>query len=412
MKKKMSVFFAVLLAAVMCFPAAAAGPPKVSLSSGEVKPGQSVTLTASIEDNPGLVTCMVYFYYDTSVFTADREKDIAAAGGFREVGGVLSNTIAEFVKGGAYDGDPGKEGLLALWFNMSAEITHGDGPIFSLTLHANANAPQGEYPIGLGYSARNTAGGEIGALQKVELATVGGTVSVKNDAPERTDPIPEPNEPDVQDFIDSSGKPEDPNKPTTPNEPEASVFSDISGSWAKDYIVEIARRNVMNGVGNGKYAPESNMKRCEYATILWRSKGSPEPKGASSFTDLDVTKDWYLKAVAWAEETGVMNGVGNGKFNPDGDVTREQLVTILHRLAGSPTGMETTLGSVYDGQFKDSGEISSWAKPSVYWAVFNEIYCGENSVKFESSLAPKAAADRAQIAVMMVKYLEKEEKNK
>lgn len=183
----------------------------------------------------------------------------------------------------------------------------------------------------------------------------------------------------------------------------ATLFTDTSGSWAADYIRQAAARGLIQGY-NGLYRPDDSMTRAELVTILWRANGSPADGGAS-FTDL--TQGWYLDAVAWAERNGVVNGVGDGRFDPNGHVTREQLATILHRMAGSPVGMETMVSGMYDLQFVDSANVSGWAKPSLYWSVFNEIYCGEADLSVGQMLVPKADASRAQIAVMIVRYLDR-----
>ena len=146
------------------------------------------------------------------------------------------------------------------------------------------------------------------------------------------------------------------------------------------------------------------MTRAECITILWQVNGMPQSKEASSFTDLD--QDWYRDAVAWAQEQGMVKGVGNGLFDPYGLITREQVAVLLHRMAGSPTGMELMFSGVYDHGFSDSVLISSWAKRSLYWSIFNVIYCGVNSTEVGTELKPTDAASRAQIAVMVTRYLE------
>ena len=78
------------------------------------------------------------------------------------------------------------------------------------------------------------------------------------------------------------------------------------------------------------------MTRGECVTILYRAMCSPKVEKAATFTDL--THQYYRDAIAWAEQNGVVNGVGNGKFNPGGSVTRAQLATILYRMAGSESG--------------------------------------------------------------------------
>lgn len=183
------------------------------------------------------------------------------------------------------------------------------------------------------------------------------------------------------------------------------AFKDVSGHWAEEYILQAGERSLVQGY-NGLYRPDDTMTRAELVTVLWRASGEPEPKGTASFTDL--TQDWYKKAVAWAEENAVVNGVAPGKFNPDGNVTREQVAAILFRLAGSTSGDEAMWGPLsYDSYYTDADKISSYAKAAVYWCIYNYVYCGEASVAEGDTLAPKADATRGQIATMVVRYLDR-----
>ncbi len=181
-------------------------------------------------------------------------------------------------------------------------------------------------------------------------------------------------------------------------------FADVSGHWAEEYVIQSADRALVQGY-NGLYRPDDSMSRAELVTILWRSMGEPEPEAKASFTDL--TQEWYKKPVAWAEENNVINGVGNGKFDPNGRVTREQLAVILHRMTGSPMGMEVMFTSIYDDYFVDEEQISAYAKSAIYWSVFEVVYCGQASVDTGNTLAPKADATRGQIAVMIIRYLDR-----
>ena len=183
---------------------------------------------------------------------------------------------------------------------------------------------------------------------------------------------------------------------------ETVAFTDVSGHWAQDYIGDAAQRQLAKGY-NGLYRPDDSMTRAEMVTMLWRAMGEPKP------TKADLTQDWYKDAVAWAEEQNVVNGIGNGKFGPDGNVTREQLAAILHRLAGGAVTMEVMLlSSIYDDFFTDVDKVSDYAKNSVYWCVAYEVYCGVTAENTGKTLAPKADATRGQIAVMLVRFLDRE----
>ena len=175
-----------------------------------------------------------------------------------------------------------------------------------------------------------------------------------------------------------------------------------SGCYQRICTLTAPLTNVYS-MGGGLYKPDTNMTRAQFVTILWRYAGSPEPTAAASFTDLDKTQTWYMKAVAWAYEKGIVNGIGAGRFGPNGLVTREQMMTILFRYSGQTPGIEQGL---YAGAFRDGDQISPWAKTALYWAVYNNVYCGVSAVSAGDTLAPGGKATRAQIAVVMVKYSE------
>lgn len=415
MRKISRFLLALVLTLGLCVPAAyAAEAPEVSISSGTVAPGGEVTLTVSIRNNPGIAATMLYIYYDTAVFTVDPDEDISQAGGFR-YGGMVGNTIAIARESVDYDGEPGREGCLILWYNSSGSNTTIDGEMFTVTLHTASAAPAGNYVIEVGYSQDNTCNEQEA---DVVLTTLPGTVTVTGNGSQTPadqggnqdnqqgqtpkDPSQNPEESGT-DYPGGDAGDRLPADGTDPGGEMAVLFEDAVGNWAESFIQRAAGQGLIQGY-NGLYRPNDSMTRAELVTILWRASGSPTG-GAASFTDL--TQDWYKDAVAWAERTGAVNGVGNGRFDPDGRVSREQLAAILHRMAGSPMGMEALVYDVYDQQYADSAAVSGWAKQSLYWAVFNEIYCGETELSVSQILAPGADASRAQIAVMMVRYLDK-----
>ena len=354
----------------MILPAFAAKTPTVSISSGQVKAGETVTLTVSIRDNPGLAACLLYFYFDTDVFEVDPESDFRSSKDVR--GALIGNTIALAKKNGQYHGDPSKDGALVLWYSASGANVSGNGAIITVSFRSKADAPNGTYSIGLGYSGMDTVNDKGEA---VALSVQGGTITVTGGTSDTTLP---------------------------PEDDPAPIFTDVDDHWAYDYIEDASQLGLMIGYNN-LFRPDDGMTRCEFVTALWRAMGQPKPTGASTFTDLN--QDWYLEAVAWAQENNIIQGTGGTKFEPYWPISREQVATILHRLAGSPVGMELMLTGTYDKLFKDSGEIHSWAKSAVYWAVYQEIYCGPASPNVGTDLDPTEDATRAHIAVMLVRYL-------
>ena len=101
-------------------------------------------------------------------------------------------------------------------------------------------------------------------------------------------------------------------------------FTDVpEDSWFSEAVEYAVNMGLMNGMGNNKFEPDTHMSRAMLVTVLWRYAGSPK-EGTNSFTDVK-NGQWYTDAIAWAAENGVVTGVGGGKFEPDGSVTREQL---------------------------------------------------------------------------------------
>ena len=178
-----------------------------------------------------------------------------------------------------------------------------------------------------------------------------------------------------------------------------SKFSDASpDQWYHDGVHWALENGVMNGVSDTRFAPEGTATRAMVVTMLWRLEGEPEGKD-NPFTDV-ADDAWYAGAVSWAAETGVVNGVSITAFAPDTPVTREQLVTILCRYAQAKNmdvsvGEETNILS-YDDAF----EISDWAMPAMQWACGAGILNGRT----ESTLEPGGTATRAEIAVMFQRF--------
>lgn len=165
--------------------------------------------------------------------------------------------------------------------------------------------------------------------------------------------------------------------------------------------VEIpADRGLMNGTGPVTFEPDSTMTRAMLVTVLWRSAGSPN-EGTNGFTDVPADQ-WYTQAVAWAAQNGIVNGVGNNKFDPDAKITREQLAAVLYRYAGK-VGMDVTARADLK-LFPDAGSVSAYATDALSWCVANGIVNGtlEHGTAY---LDPQGSATRAQVATLMSRYL-------
>ena len=187
-----------------------------------------------------------------------------------------------------------------------------------------------------------------------------------------------------------------------PSQPSqgGTTFTDVPAShWAYASIERAAQLGYVTGVGGGKFEPNRQLTRAEFVTMLYRMAGKPAASTAAAFTDVPQNA-WYRDAVNWAAEKGYVKGTDANSFNPDGKITRQEVVTILFRYGGAQTGAEVLLYSVYDGQYTDSGAIAPWARSAMYWAVYNGVITGTSA----AAVSPTATATRAEVAAIFVRY--------
>ena len=391
-----SIMLLVLLLAGMIVPVSAADTPKVTVGEARVDQaqGNTVTVPVSIENNPGFsgmdLTISIpdgWRITDIEIRTRDAYSIFYQENKY----GDMSNVITPIIN---VDND-GIGKFVAAY--GAGEFTE-DGYLFWITYEVPENTENGLYDVAVTPVKINT---------QEDTATNIADDFIFTDSTGETPESPEKEEPSGGNTADDDQViPTRPNKPTTSEpEEEIAVFHDIDGNWAEDYILEAAERGLVNGKGEGIFDPNANMTRAEFMMILWRVMGSPTPSRAASFTDL--TQAWYLEPIAWAEERGITNGTSPTTFDPQGNVTREQMMTILHRLAGTPIGMESIFALQYDQQMQDSENVSSWAKNAIHWSIFHGILCGEQSVKLGNIIAPSEAATRSQIAVSIIRYLDR-----
>ncbi len=174
------------------------------------------------------------------------------------------------------------------------------------------------------------------------------------------------------------GQPSQPDEPDTPDFP----FTDVSvNAWYYEAVKYVYENGIMNGMDRYSFQPNGTLTRAMIWTMLARFDG----------VDTEGGNSWYAKAQEWATATGVSDGE-----NPTGEVTREQLVTMLWRYAGSPTYTADLSGYV------DTADISSWAEQAMCWAVATGVIEGDEN----SALTPKADTTRAQAAAMLMRSIE------
>lgn len=188
---------------------------------------------------------------------------------------------------------------------------------------------------------------------------------------------------------------------TKAEEPWVNPFRDVTESdWFYDDVRFANQNGLFNGVEKDLFAPEEPMTRGMLVTVLWRLDGETAPKTATTFTDVDVNA-YYADAVAWAAGSGIVNGVGGNKFDPEGNVTREQIAAILFRYA-SLKGVDTAARADLTA-FPDAEKTSAYAHDALSWAVAAELVKGtkEGSTIY---LDPQGSATRAQVAAILSRY--------
>ena len=164
-------------------------------------------------------------------------------------------------------------------------------------------------------------------------------------------------------------------------------FTDVDAdAWYAEAVAYCQEHNLMYGTSDTAFEPESDLTRAMLVTVLYRSAGSPAVTGADNFTDTEEGA-YYADAVVWASQQSIVNGYGNGLFGTNDPVTREQMTAIFWRYAGRPEGSGSH-------SFSDADAVASYAVDAVNWADESGIIVSVSGSVFD----PKSNATRAQVA--------------
>lgn len=342
--------------------AAASGSAGVfAASDASGAPGDTVQVTVSAENNPGIIAAALRVGYD-----ADRLELVKV-----EDGGLLSSPVfSDSLSRNPYylswndalaAGSITKNGVLAaLSFRIkdgcaagttSVSVSHTAGDVFDSDLKTVL------------FSDRNgsvtVTGGSAGTSSGTAAGTPSSGASAAGSAAYRS-------------------------------------FEDLSADgWYREDVEFMLKWGYMNGVSASRFQPDGPMTRAQFLTVLYRTKNSPASSGCRDpFTDVDESA-WYGPAVLWGAQNGIVSGVSAGRFEPDGSVTREQIAAILYRYSGAKADSADRLSA-----FRDAGSVSAYAKEAMNWAVGAGLICGSNSL-----LLPQAAATRVQTAAILTRFL-------
>ena len=179
------------------------------------------------------------------------------------------------------------------------------------------------------------------------------------------------------------------------------IFTDVDQTqWYHESIDFVVATGLMNGIGNNKFDPYGVTSRAMFVTILYRLEGKPTVTEENPFSDVEEDT-WYTDAVIWAAANGIVKGYGEGLFGPEDEVTREQMAKIMYNYAEYKDYDVSARASLES--FADADEISSWAVEEMQWAVAVGLINGMG----DDTVAPQADAERCQIAAVFMRFIKK-----
>lgn len=179
----------------------------------------------------------------------------------------------------------------------------------------------------------------------------------------------------------------------------STAFSDVkSTAWFYDAVQYAYDNGMMIGTGNRTFSPNDTATRGMIVTILHRMDGTPSESG-ENFNDVTEGR-YYSDAISWASANGIVNGYGDGKFGPNDPITREQMATILYRYA-QYKGYDVSRSADLS-KYTDAGQISNSSKEAMIWANAEGLIIGVTT----TALAPQDNATRAQVAMILMRFCE------
>jgi hypothetical protein len=183
----------------------------------------------------------------------------------------------------------------------------------------------------------------------------------------------------------------------------AKDFADVAAdAWYGDAVKFASSHELFTGTGEEAFSPEASMTRAMLVTVLHRLEDEPLAAG-ELFTDVNAS-GYYAAAVDWASANGIAEGLGDGRFAPAGEITREQLAAFLCRYARSLGADVSAPGDI--SLFMDAKDVSSWAQEAMEWAVGAGLITGRSNI-IGTELAPKDTATRAEVAAILRRFVEK-----
>ena len=176
------------------------------------------------------------------------------------------------------------------------------------------------------------------------------------------------------------------------------LYKDLDeDAWYHDGIHYAIEHNIMQGVDNGLFMPNSNVTRAMVAQVLYNMENKPECDYKINYLDV-AEKAWYYDAIRWATSEGIIEGYGNGKYGPEDNLNREQLVTVMYRYA-KLKGEGFSGVWMFNLDYPDKADVSGWADEAMHWMVMNGVIYG-----IDGKIVPQGNASRAMIATVLMRF--------
>lgn len=376
-----------LLAALLlalALPALAADT-EVRVTGPETAPGagDSFDLTLELRGNPGC--CLIDVQLD---FPADAVQCTGI-----DEGPVLQEMLS--VTNPAAPGG-------AVVTGIRASLLHKDGVIAVLHFTALRELDGTEFTL-----RELTVGDFDGAPLPLTVLGPGpfGAQPETSEPPETTQPPQESESPEVTQPPQETEPPETTEPPVSPTqEPQSAPdFPDIAGHWGEDSIRRAAELGLFRGYADGSFGPDKPVTRAQFLAVLYRLAGSPVSKGVTAFEDVGMLPAEFRFAIAWGGAQGYIQGRSDTIFDPGAAITRQEAMKILFAMDGGQSGAEALFTAFYEDAYTDSGSIADWARPAMYWGVYHGLITGTS----KTTLSPRSPASRAQLARILVNYVDK-----
>jgi len=386
----MKRFLLIILALMLCLAGVDASAEGFNLviDSKTANAGETVEINATFENNPGLIGAVFSLEYDKTRLELTNATD----GGILE-GGTFSKTL---------DSYPYK----MVWNSASHDNFTDNGTVVTFTFKVLETAQSGDAFINISYDEDDVSNVDMDNvalnIQQGKITVTGDSKTTENEAIDNTEEKPKTvSRSSGGGKITKQEKPQIIDKAVEETEKNTISFTDvIKTDWYYSYVTEAYEKGYMTGVSETEFAPNNNLTRAMFVTVLYRIEGEPAFMNDLIFDDVEKNS-YYEKAVAWANGKGIVSGMSETKFAPNDNITREQIATILCRYAKyKEIDTESITADTNTLSYNDIFDVSDWASSGMHFCIVAGIINGDNT----GNVSPKDFATRAEMATMISRF--------